>query len=197
MRAERTAEVQRKTKETQIQIRLNLDGAGNSLTQTGIGFLDHMLDSFARHGRFDLQVEASGDLHVDAHHTVEDVGICLGKAFKEALGDKAGVARFGDAAVPMDEALTLAAVDLSGRGILVAALEVKQESIGGFPSHLVIEFLKALAYNAGITLHVRQLAGENPHHLVESVFKSLARAMKQAVAVVEADGGVPSTKGVL
>jgi len=194
---ERSAEIQRKTKETQIVVRLNLDGAGNSSVKTGIGFFDHMLDSFARHSRFDLEVEAAGDLHVDAHHTVEDVGICLGKAFKEAMGDKAGITRFGDAAVPMDEALVIVAVDLSGRGVLVADLNVKQENIGEFPSHLVIEFLKALAYNAGITIHVRQFAGENPHHIVESVFKSLARALKEAVSSVEGVEGVPSTKGVL
>jgi len=193
----RSAEIQRKTKETQIVVRLNLDGDATGSVRTGIGFFDHMLESFARHSGFDLSVEASGDLHVDAHHTVEDVGICLGKAFKEALGDKAGITRFGDAAVPMDEALVMVAADLSGRGVLVADLHVKQENIGGFPSHLLIEFLKALAYNAGITLHARQFAGDNPHHIVESVFKSLARALKQATARAEGADGVPSTKGVL
>ena len=194
---DRFAEIERKTKETQITVRLSLDGSGSGSIRTGIGFFDHMLDSFARHGRFDLDVEAAGDLHVDAHHTVEDVGICLGKAFKEALGKKEGIARFGDAAVPMDEALAMVAVDLSGRGVLVADLTVKQENIGDFPSHLVLEFLKALSYNAGITIHARQFAGENPHHIVESVFKSLARALRQATSLVEGAGGVPSTKGVL
>ena len=193
----RSAEIQSKTKETEIVVRLNLDGDGTGSVGTGIGFFDHMLESFARHSGFDLSVEASGDLHVDAHHTVEDVGICLGKAFREALADKAGITRFGDAAVPMDEALVIVAADLSGRGVLVADLSVKQENIGGFPSHLLIEFLKALAYNAGITLHVRQFAGDNPHHIVESVFKSLARALNQATARAEGAEGVPSTKGAL
>lgn len=197
MKPPRTAEFERKTRETQINVRLSLDGTGAASIGTGIGFFDHMLDSFARHSGFDLTVEAKGDLEVDAHHTVEDVGICLGRALKEALGDRAGVTRFGDAAVPMDEALALAAVDLSGRGILVASLDVKQENIGGFPSHLVVEFLRSLAYNGGVTLHVRQLAGENPHHIVESVFKSVARALSQACVLREDTNDIPSTKGVL
>ena len=195
--AERTAAIERETKETKIKVSLCLDGTGVSSIQTGIGFFDHMLDSFARHGQFDLNIEACGDLHVDAHHTIEDVGICLGKAFKKAIGDKSGITRFGNAAIPMDEALTIAAVDLSGRGFLAVDLTISQENIGDMPSHLVTEFLRAFASNAELTLHIRQFCGENPHHIVESVFKSSARALREAVSFDDRISGVPSTKGTL
>ncbi len=194
---DRTAVIERETKETKIQVRINLDGTGESCIETGIGFFDHMLDSFARHGQFDLNVSANGDLHVDAHHTVEDVGICLGKAFKKAVGDKTGITRFGNAAIPMDEALTLAAVDLSGRGFLAIDLQIEQENIGEMPSHLVTEFFRAFAANAELTLHIRQFCGKNPHHIAESVFKSAARALREAVAFDSRTSGIPSTKGSL
>ena len=194
----RTAEIARKTAETDITLSLNLDGTGRSQIATGCGFLDHMLTLFARHGRFDLTVTCQGDTVVDDHHTVEDVGICLGDAFAEALGDLAGVNRYGSAILPMDEALILTAVDLSVRGMLCCSLDIPGEKVGTFDTELVEEFFLSLTRRAGFTLHIRQLAGKNSHHIIEGTFKSLARALRQAVAIDPALGGeIPSTKGVL
>jgi imidazoleglycerol-phosphate dehydratase len=196
-RAARCATIKRKTNETDIEVVLNLDDSGASEIQTGIGFLDHMLAHVAKHGLLDLTVRAQGDLHVDDHHTVEDVGITLGQALHQALGDKVGIVRFGQAFAPMDEALVLCALDISGRGMSVCALDIPVERIGGFTTEMVPEFLRALAHNAGITLHVRQFAGTNGHHIVEAAFKALGRALAQAVARSERVQGVPSTKGLL
>lgn len=193
----RTASVERKTAETDIRVELELDGSGRVNAVTGIPFFDHMLDAFGRHGLLDLTVAASGDLDVDAHHTVEDVGIVLGQAFAEALGEKRGIARFGSAAVPMDEALVLAAVDISGRGQLHYAVDLPIEIVGTFDTTLAKEFLIALATNAGLTLHVRSLAGENSHHIIEAAFKAVARALRQAIDLDARVSGVPSTKGSL
>lgn len=193
----RTATVARATRETDIGVTIDLDGAGAVKVETGVPFFDHMLDAFGRHGLFDLDVVASGDLAVDAHHTVEDVGICAGEAIAQALGDRAGITRFGSAIVPMDEALVLAAVDISGRGQLHYAVELPIELIGTFDTTLAKEFLVALATNAGITLHVRSLAGENAHHIIEAAFKAVARALATAVALDPRVSGVPSTKGML
>ena len=194
----RTAVIERNTKETNIKLELNIDGTGRSDVQTGIGFFDHMLDAFARHSRMDLAVSVEGDLEVDGHHSVEDAGIVLGQALGAALGDKAGIARFGSAFVPMDEALVLAALDISGRGQLHWAVEVPFGMVGDFDTQLAREFFIALAANAGITLHVRQLAGDNVHHIFEAAFKACGRALRQAVAIDGALAGeVPSTKGVL
>ncbi|HJA26165.1 MAG TPA: imidazoleglycerol-phosphate dehydratase HisB [Candidatus Fournierella merdigallinarum] len=194
----RTAEVRRTTGETDVTVVLELDGAGRGDIATGCGFLDHMLTLFARHGRFDLTVRAKGDTWVDDHHTVEDVGIALGDAFAKALGDKRGVTRYGDTALPMDEALILTAVDLSGRGLLCCDLAIPTEKVGTFDTQLVEEFLGAFARRADITLHARQLAGQNSHHIIEGTFKSLARSLRAAVAIDPAAAGeIPSTKGVL
>jgi imidazoleglycerol-phosphate dehydratase len=193
----RNATIARKTRETDITVTIDLDGSGRAIVETGVPFFDHMLDAFGRHGLFDLTVAAKGDLSVDAHHTVEDVGIVLGSAIAEALGDKAGIARFGSAVVPMDEALVLAAVDVSGRGQAHWAVEVPIEVIGTFDTTLAKEFMVALATNAGVTLHARSLAGENAHHIVEAAFKAVARALAQAVALDARVTGVPSTKGAL
>lgn len=193
----RTATVSRKTGETDITLTLDLDGSGATSVATGVPFFDHMLDAFGRHATFDLSVAASGDVEVDAHHTVEDAGIVLGQAFAEALGDKAGITRFGDAVVVMDEALVLAAVDMSGRGQLHYAVELPIEIIGTFDTTLAKEFLIAFATNAGMTLHVRSFAGENSHHIIEAVFKAVARAVREAVAIDARVSGVPSTKGSL
>lgn len=193
----RTATIDRQTRETTIRVTLDLDGPGAVEVGTGIPFFDHMLEAFGRHGLVDLEVEASGDIEVDAHHTVEDVGICVGQAIAEALGDKSGIARFGSAVVPMDEALVLAAVDVSGRGQLHYAVDVPIELIGTFDTTLAKEFLIALATNAGVTLHVRSLAGENAHHIIEAAFKAVARALAAAVALDPRVAGVPSTKGTL
>ncbi|MBI3911447.1 MAG: imidazoleglycerol-phosphate dehydratase HisB [Armatimonadetes bacterium] len=193
----RTATIARKTKETDVCLELNLDGAGRADVHTGVGFFDHMLDLFARHGLFDLEVEAKGDLHVDQHHTVEDVGICLGLALREALGDRAGIVRYGHAGVPMDEALVLAAVDVSGRPFFVGDLQVQGRTIGAFDAELAPEFFRAVAMNGLLTLHLRQLAGENAHHVVEGAFKAFARALDAATRHDERVQGVPSTKGVL
>ncbi|MCC6728050.1 MAG: imidazoleglycerol-phosphate dehydratase HisB [Chthonomonadales bacterium] len=195
--APREALVRRATSETEIELRLSLDGAGEARTHTGVGFLDHMLAQVARHGMLDLSVQARGDLHVDDHHTVEDVGIALGAALREALGDRAGVARYGDAVVPMDEALVLCALDLSGRGLSVCALEIPAERIGGMAAEMVPEFFRAVAHNAGMTLHLRQLGGTNSHHIVEAAFKAFARSLRQAVSCEEGSGAIPSTKGSL
>ena len=194
----RTAKLRRTTGETDVAVVLDLDGAGKSEISTGCGFLDHMLTLFARHGRFDLTVQAKGDTWVDDHHTVEDVGITLGDAFAKALGDKRGVTRYGSTILPMDEALILTAVDLSGRGLLCYDLAIPTEKVGTFDTQLAGEFFAAFARRADLTLHVKQLAGANSHHIIEGAFKSLARSLRTAVAIDPAAAGeVPSTKGVL
>lgn len=194
----RQAEVNRKTGETEIRIVLNLDGSGKSEIDTGVGFLDHMLNLFARHGRFDLKVSCKGDTYVDDHHSTEDIGIALGQAFEQALGDKKGITRYGSTILPMDESLILTAVDLSGRGLLAYDLRIPAEKVGTFDTELTEEFFRALAHNAGATLHIRQLAGGNSHHIIEGAFKSAARSLKAAVAIDPALGDeIPSTKGVL
>ena len=194
----RTAELSRKTAETDITLRLDLDGTGKSEVYTGCGFLNHMLTLFARHGRFDLEVACSGDTYVDDHHTVEDIGICLGDAFAQALGDKRGITRYASTLLPMDEALILTAVDISGRGMLCCELDIPTEKVGAFDTQLTEEFLLALTRRADITLHVRQLAGKNSHHIIEGLFKSLSRTLSAAAAMdSRAAGEIPSTKGVL
>lgn len=194
----RTAKLRRTTGETDVAVVLDLDGTGKSEISTGCGFLDHMLILFARHGRFDLTVQAKGDTWVDDHHTVEDVGITLGDAFARALGEKRGVTRYGSTILPMDEALILTAVDLSGRGLLCYDLAIPTEKVGTFDTQLVGEFFAAFARRADLTLHVKQLAGTNSHHIIEGAFKSLARSLRTAVAIDPAAAGeVPSTKGVL
>ena len=194
----RTAQIDRKTAETDIHLQLDLDGTGRSDVQTGCGFLDHMLTLFARHGRFDLTVTCDGDTYVDDHHTVEDIGICLGDAFAQALGDKRGILRYGSCTLPMDEALILTAVDLSGRGMLCYDMAIPAGKVGTFDTELTEEFLLALVRRADMTLHVRQLAGENSHHIIEGLFKSLARSLGAAVAIDPRSAGeIPSTKGVL
>jgi len=195
--APRRAALQRRTRETDISVEVTLDGTGESAIETGVGFFDHMLTHVARHGLLDLTVRAKGDLHIDDHHTVEDVGIVLGQAVGQALGDRSGIERFGQAVVPMDEALVLCAVDVSGRGLSVCHLEAGAERVGGFATEMAPEFLRAFAHNAGITVHVRQLAGSNTHHVLEAAFKALGRALRMAVAPSERVRGVPSTKGVL
>ena len=194
----RTAQIKRVTGETDISLTLNLDGTGASQCATGCGFLDHMLTLFAKHGRFDLTVACKGDTYVDYHHTVEDIGICLGKAFAEALGEKKGIVRYGDITLPMDESLILSAVDISGRGALYYGLSIPAEKVGDFDTELCEEFFIAFARMAGLTLHIRQLAGSNSHHIIEGAFKSVARSMKAAVAIDQAFANeVPSTKGIL
>ena len=194
----RQAEVSRKTGETDIRIRLDLDGTGKNVIDTGVGFLDHMLTLFARHGRFDLEVSCKGDTYVDDHHSVEDIGIALGKAFEQALGDKKGIVRYGSTILPMDESLILSAVDLSGRGLLVYDLQIPAEKVGTFDTELTEEFFRALAHNACATLHIRQLAGGNSHHIIEGAFKSVARSLRTAVAIdLACADEIPSTKGVL
>lgn len=194
----RTTQIKRKTGETDISLSLSLDGTGTSKIATGCGFLDHMLTLFAKHGRFDLEVTCVGDTYVDYHHTVEDIGICLGKAFAEALGDKKGIIRYGDTTLAMDESLILTAVDISGRGGCYYALEIPTEKVGDFDTELVLEFFIAFANNAGLTLHLRQLCGGNSHHIIEGTFKSVARTLRKAVAIDKAFANeVPSTKGIL
>lgn len=194
----RNAIIQRKTAETDIQLSLELDGTGVSGIDTGCGFLDHMLSLFARHGRFDLVLTCRGDTYVDDHHTVEDVGIALGQAFAQALGEKRGVTRYGNAILPMDEALILSAVDLSGRAYLGYEMKIPAEKVGTFDTELGAEFWLAFVRNAGVTLHVRQLAGSNSHHILEGAFKSVARSLRAAVAIdPDAADEIPSTKGVL
>jgi imidazoleglycerol-phosphate dehydratase len=193
----RTATIVRTTKETDIRLTLGLDGRGRYQVSTGIPFLDHMLELFARHGFFDLTVEAKGDLHVDHHHTVEDVGLVLGQAVREALGDKAGIRRFGEATVPLDEALVQTVVDLSGRPFFVYDVTIAQQKIGQFDVELIHDFLLALVNQAGMNLHVRMLSGRNPHHVVEATFKGLARALDAAVHHDARLTGVLSTKGTL
>ena len=192
----RTYEINRKTAETDIFLSLNLDGTGKSTVTTGVGFLDHMLTLFAAHGKFDLTVKCSGDTCVDDHHSVEDIGICLGSAFQAALGDKRGITRYGSFLLPMDEALILTAVDISGRSCLCYDLQIPAEKIGTFDTELVEEFLLAFTRCCPMSLHARQLAGKNSHHIVEGLFKSLARSLKAAVAL-DGSNEIPSTKGVL
>lgn len=192
----RTYEITRKTAETDIFLSLNLDGTGKSGIDTGCGFLNHMLTLFAAHGKFDLTVKCTGDVDVDDHHSVEDIGICLGQAFQNALGDKRGITRYGSFLLPMDEALILSAVDISGRSCLCFGLEIPTEKIGTFDTELVEEFFLAFTRNCPMSLHLRQLAGKNAHHIVEGAFKSVARALKAAVAL-DGSNEIPSTKGVL
>ncbi|MCI8438081.1 MAG: imidazoleglycerol-phosphate dehydratase HisB [Oscillospiraceae bacterium] len=194
----RTAAMNRTTAETDISLTLELDGTGVSQVDTGCGFLDHMLTLFARHGRFDLQVTCKGDTYVDDHHTVEDIGICLGDAFAQALGEKRGIRRYGSSILPMDEALLLTAVDISGRGMLCYGLDIPTEKVGTFDTELTEEFLVAFTRRADMTVHVRQLAGSNSHHIIEGMFKSLARTLREAVSIdPDFANEIPSTKGVL
>ena len=194
----RKSEIKRKTAETEIALSLNLDGTGNSHVDTGCGFLNHMLTLFARHGRFDLDVVCHGDTEVDDHHSVEDIGICLGMAFAEALGNGAGIYRYGHIILPMDETLILCAVDISGRSHLEYGLEIPTEKVGTFDTELTEEFFIAFVRKAGLTLHLKQLAGKNSHHIIEGSFKALARTLAQAVAIEEKyRDEIPSTKGVL
>lgn len=194
----RSAEIKRKTAETDIELALNLDGTGKCDINTGIGFLDHMLTLFSKHSRFDLTVKCVGDTFVDGHHTTEDIGIALGCAFKEALGNKAGINRYANTVIPMDEALILSAVDISGRAYLGYDLKLPSATVGAFDTELVREFFIAFAFNAGITLHIRMLDGVNTHHIIEGAFKSVARTLKEAVRIDEAlNGEIPSSKGVL
>lgn len=194
----RSASVERETAETQIKLSLALDGQGVGTIASGIGFLDHMLTLFSRHSLFDLDVACTGDLHVDQHHSVEDIGIALGKAFQQAIGDKKGIVRYADSLLPMDETLTRVAVDVSGRPFLVFNTVFPREKIGDFDTELVREWFQAFAINAGITLHVETLYGENAHHIAESCFKGLARALRQAVSIDPREQGrIPSTKGAL
>jgi imidazoleglycerol-phosphate dehydratase len=193
----RTAKIDRATRETQIKLELNLDGAGTGSWQTGVGFLDHMLELFTRHGALDLKVEAKGDLHVDQHHTVEDVGICLGQAVKQALGDKAGIRRYGHFTLPMEETLCTTAIDLSGRYYLVFNAEFASPKIGDFDTELVEDFFQAFAANALCNLHVLIHYGRNSHHVAEAIFKSVARTLRMAIEADTRMTGVPSTKGTL
>lgn len=194
----RNAEIIRTTGETDIRIRLELDGTGKNEISTGVGFLDHMLTLFSRHGRFDLEVTCKGDTRVDDHHSVEDIGIALGKAFDQALGEKRGIRRYGQQLLPMDESLILAAVDLSGRDYLGYGLEIPTQKVGTFDTELVEEFFLGFVRNAKCTLHLRQLAGRNSHHVIEGAFKSAARALREAAEIDPALAGeIPSTKGIL
>jgi imidazoleglycerol-phosphate dehydratase len=194
----RSAKVTRTTKETDVDVAVNLDGTGASAIETGIGFFDHMLDLLARHSRIDITVKAKGDLHIDHHHTTEDVGIALGQAVKQALGDMKGITRYADVHVPMDEALTRVAIDISGRPFLVFRAEFGRDKVGAFDTELVREWFQAFAINAGVTLHVETLYGSNDHHIAESCFKGLARALRAALAIdARTAGEVPSTKGRL
>ena len=192
----RVSEITRNTAETKIQLKLNLDGTGKADIDTGVGFLNHMLTLFAAHGKFDLTVKCAGDVEVDDHHSVEDIGICLGQAFSMALGDKRGITRYGSFLLPMDEALILSAVDISGRSCLSYGLDIPTEKIGTFDTELVEEFFLGFTRNCPMSLHLRQLAGTNSHHIVEGAFKSVGRALKAAVAL-DGSNDIPSTKGVL
>lgn len=191
----RTAEIKRKTKETDIEVFVNLDGEGKVSVDTGISFFDHMLTAFGVHSGIDLQVSCTGDLNVDGHHTVEDVGICIGTAFAKALGDRGGIMRYGSAFIPMDEALAFCALDISGRPFLAFNAEFHDQRIGGFDTCLTEEFFRAFAFNSGITLHIRKEYGKNDHHIAEAMFKAVAHALKDAM--VQTGKGVLSTKGVL
>ncbi|MGI6036787.1 MAG: imidazoleglycerol-phosphate dehydratase HisB [Limnochordia bacterium] len=193
----RVGEITRQTKETKIRVRWNLDGSGQAQINTGIGFFDHLLDALARHGHFDLEVEAQGDLHVDGHHTVEDVGICLGQALNQALGERRGITRYGWAALPMDEACILAAIDLGGRAYTRCDLDLPLVMVGGFYTGLWVEFCRALAMEGKFNLHLEQRAGEDPHHILEGAVKALARALSSACSIDPRVQWVPSTKGTL
>ncbi|MGI6217798.1 MAG: imidazoleglycerol-phosphate dehydratase HisB [Coriobacteriales bacterium] len=194
----REASVRRTTKETDIEVELALDGSGDAVCDTGVPAFDHIMQAFGRHGLFDMRVVAKGDLEIDAHHTVEDCGIALGQAFDQALGDRAGIRRFGDCILPMDEALIMAAVDISGRGQLHWDVDVPIEMIGVFDTSLVKEFAVALCTNMGMTLHVRKLAGENTHHIMEATMKAIGRAVSEAVSIdPRREGQIPSTKGTI
>lgn len=194
----RNASINRKTAETDIQLKLELDGSGSSAIATGCGFLDHMLTLFAKHGNFDLIVTCQGDTQVDDHHTVEDIGIALGQAFTQAIGDKKGICRYGNMILPMDESLILSAVDLSGRSYLGYALQIPTEKVGTFDTELVEEFFYGFVRNCPCSLHIQQLAGSNSHHIIEGAFKSVARSLRQAVSIDAACADkIPSTKGVL
>ncbi len=194
----RTSEINRKTAETDIALRLNIDGVGDSKIDTGCGFLDHMLCLFSRHGRFDLRVKCVGDTKVDYHHTVEDIGITLGKAFAECLGEMRGIKRYGSFILPMDESLILSAADISGRSFLGYKLNIPTQRVGDFDTELVREFFEAFVRNSNITLHINQLEGYNSHHIIEGAFKSVARSLKEAVSIDERfKTEIPSTKGVL
>ncbi len=197
MTVARSATIERNTSETQIKLSLNIDGEGKSQISTGVGFFDHMLTHIAKHGLFDLTVEVKGDLHIDDHHTVEDVGIALGKAFAEALGDKSGIVRVGNISVPMDEALVYCSIDISGRGFLACDLRYTTPKLGDFTTELVPEFFRAVAVNAGWTVHLKQWDGSNAHHIIESAFKAFGRAVSQAVLRDPRVKGIPSTKGAL
>jgi imidazoleglycerol-phosphate dehydratase len=193
----RTGEITRKTGETDVRVELSLDGDGAGTRETGVGFLNHMLDLLARHGRFDLTVTASGDLETGAHHTVEDVGICIGQALDRALGDRAGITRYGHAVVPMDEARAACAIDISGRGLLSFDAPLAPGAIGNFDHELAEEFFRAFASNARLTLHITVQSGTNAHHMIEASFKAFARALRTATALDPTEQGVPSTKGTL
>ena len=194
----RQSEISRKTGETDVQVRLDLDGTGEYTIDTGVGFLNHMLELFARHGRFNLQVTCKGDTWVDDHHSTEDIGIALGQAFDKALGDRKGITRYGSMLLPMDESLIESAVDISGRGLLAYGLDIPTEKVGTFDTELVEDFFQAFAQNARCTLHIRQLAGRNSHHIIEGAFKSVARSLRAAVKIdPDTAGEIPSTKGVL
>jgi len=194
----RVGEVERKTKETEIKVRIDLDGRGEARVHTGIGFFDHMLEAFARHGLFDLVVEGRGDLQVDGHHTVEDTGIALGQAIARALGDRAGIRRFADVIVPLDDALVRAVVDVSGRPFLAYQVDIpKWQMLGDYDVFLTPEFFRAVVHNAALTVHLDAIRGDNPHHLVEAAFKAFARALGEATSIDPRVQGVPSTKGVL
>ncbi len=194
---ERKAAIDRNTNETKISVRLDLDGSGQSTVETGIGFFDHMLTHLSKHSMCDLVVKCNGDLDVDGHHTVEDVGIALGQALAKAVGDKAGIVRYGDCALPMDEALVLVALDISGRGSLYYDVPIARDAVGAFDCELTEEFFKAVAANAGINLHIRLLAGFNAHHIIEAAFKSFARSLRAAISKDPKATGIPSTKGTL
>lgn len=194
----RISEISRKTNETEIKLKLNLDGKGSYIINTGCGFLNHMLELFAKHGNFDLEIICNGDIDVDYHHTVEDVGIVMGEAFKKAVGDKRGIYRYGNMLLPMDEALVMCAIDISGRGFLGYNVEIKQEKVGNFDTQLVKEFFLAFARSMELTLHFNMLAGENAHHIIEACYKGFGRAMKKAIAIDnENRDSIPSTKGVI
>lgn len=194
----RNAEIRRDTAETKISISLTLEGTGKSKIDTGVGFMDHMLTLFAKHGRFDLAVKCKGDTYVDDHHSVEDIGISLGQAFSEALGDKKGIRRYADTTLPMDEALILTSVDISGRDLLAYGLDIPTQKVGTFDTELIKEFMLGFVRNSNMTLHIVQLAGENSHHIIEGTFKSLARTLKKAVEIdPDYADEIPSTKGVL
>lgn len=194
----RIADIKRETAETEIELSIDLDGVGDSTVNTGVGFLDHMLTLFSRHGRFDLNLECDGDVYVDDHHSVEDIGICLGKAFAQALGEMRGINRYGHIILPMDETLILCAVDISGRACLCFEADFPSDKIGTFDTELVEEFFAAFVRSSNVTLHIKQLSGKNSHHIAEGIFKAFGRTMKTAVAIDESLGDeIPSTKGVL